>query len=338
MLRALRYAHAYNYSRFWTGKPIILTHSLTSICNCRCLICDVWRKPRNNGEMKTHDIFRMLDEARKMNFVAYVAWGGEPLLRRDTMEIMQHARNIGLYTSLITNGIHLPQRATEIANCVDLTWVSLDYDSDYHDQMRVFPGAFDRAITGIAALRRMRGRVAINYVLSKLNKDAVGKMAELANDLGAKLAFDPMNVFPGANDEYALSDVEVRKLFAEISRYKRAGYPILNSYDYLQHPTNPKRYTCAQPKVFVTVSENGEITPFWCKKNSQVLGDLRRQSLGEVLSSGPYLQFVKMTDGCSNCYNSVNLEASIFYSVRNFLTNCFKIPNPIRRFISDYGV
>lgn len=337
MLSALRYAHRYNYSRFWTGKPIILTHSVTSKCNCKCLMCDVWRKPRNEGEMATRDILRTLVEARNLKFAAYLVWGGEPLLRRDIMEIMQCAHSVGLYTSLITNGIYLSQRAREMANCVDLTWVSLDYNSEYHDRMRAFPGAFERASTGIVALRRMGGRVVINCVLSKLNRDAVPKMAALAEELDTKLAFDPMHVFPGINDRYALSDEEVRNLATEILRYKKAGYPILNSYDYLRHLTKQKKYSCAQPKIFITVSETGEITPFWCTRNGEVLGDLRKQSLGDVLCSDSYAKYARSTDHCSSCSNSVNVETSMFYSVRNFLTNCFKIPNPILRFILDYA-
>jgi len=81
MLRALGIAHRYVFSRFWTHKPIFLTHSVTSECNCRCKICDIWRKKHSTDEMNTYKIFRMLDEARKLNFVAYIAFGGEPLMR-----------------------------------------------------------------------------------------------------------------------------------------------------------------------------------------------------------------------------------------------------------------
>lgn len=279
----------------------------------------------------------MLDEARSLNFVAYLAWGGEPLLRDDIVSILQYAHDLGFYTSMVTNGSYLPEKAGEIVNLLDLTWVSLDYYSEYHDQMRDFEGAFQRAMKGMAALRRMGGRVAINCVLSKLNADAVGGMAQLADRLGVRLAFGPMEVFPGVNGEYALSNAELSKIFFEVSKYKKAGYPILNSHDYLQHLTSPKRYSCAQPKVFIKVSENGEVTPFWCKKNDHALGDLRRQSLSEVVCSDSYSRFVRITDGCSRCSTSCTVEASMFYSASNFLANCFKIPNPILSFVIDYA-
>jgi MoaA/NifB/PqqE/SkfB family radical SAM enzyme len=278
----------------------------------------------------------MLDEARKLNFVAYLAFGGEPLMRPDAIGILEHAHDLGLYTSIITNGVYLRDKAEEIAKVVDLTWVSLDYYSDYHDEMRGLEGTFRSAIEGIMKLRSEGGKIAINCVLSKLNMNAVRKMAKLAQELHVKLAFDPMEIFPGTNEEYALSHVEYGRLFLDVLELKRLGYPIINSYEFLEHLINPMEYSCAQPRVFIKVYENGQVTPFWCRKNNHVLGDLRKQSLGEVLHSGPFEEFARMADVCNFCNNSSTVEVSMFYSYKKFLSNCFKIPNPIVGFIEDY--
>ncbi|MCX6649440.1 MAG: radical SAM protein [Candidatus Bathyarchaeota archaeon] len=108
----LRYALRYIHSRFVTGRPIILTHALTHRCNSRCKICDIWRSPPNGDEMTTGEVEWMLDEAWAQNFVAYVALGGEPMLRDDTPEILAYAKGRGFYTSLITNGTRLAEEAT----------------------------------------------------------------------------------------------------------------------------------------------------------------------------------------------------------------------------------
>jgi MoaA/NifB/PqqE/SkfB family radical SAM enzyme len=336
MFRALGYGHRYVISHFWTHNPILLTHSLTSKCNCRCKICYIWREKNSAHEMKTHEIFKMLDEARRLNFVAYLAFGGEPLMRPDALDVLKHAHDLGLYTSIVTNGTHLPDKAEEIAKVVDLTWVSLDYYSDYHDEMRGLKGAFDSAMEGIMKLRKEDGKIAINCVLSKLNANAVGKMAELAKDLRVKLAFDPMEIFPGTNEEYALSHSECRRLFSEVLELKKRGYPILNSYEFLKNLINPMEYSCAQPRVFIKVYENGEIAPFWCQRNNRVFGNLCKQGLGDVIRSAPFKEFAKMANVCNFCKNSSTVEVSMFYSPQRFLRNCFKIPNPIVEFIAAY--
>lgn len=237
--------------------------------------------------MSTLEVFRILDEAKERNFVSYLVWGGEPLLRTDSLEILKHAHELSLYTSLVTNGILLPEKASEIAKIADLTWVSLDHYSDYHDEMRGFKGAFKKAVEGIIRLRSKGGRIEINCVLSRLNMDSAANMAKLASDLGVRIAFDPMEVFPGINDEYALSRLESSRLFQEIFDLKKAGYPILNSFEYLRHLKSPVKYVCAQSKVFINISENGEVTSFWCRKEDNVIGDLYKQSLGEILCSPP---------------------------------------------------
>ncbi len=288
--------------------------------------------------MNTDEVFRMLEEARKLNFVAYLAWGGEPLMRPDAVKILKHAHDLGFYTSFITNGTFLSENVREIANTVDLTWVSLDHFSDYHDELRGLEGAFSRAVNGITKVRQAGKRVAINCVLSKLNADALPGMAELARHLGVKLAFDPMEVFPGINEEYALSRAEYGNLFLEVLRLKNAGFPILNSYDYLEHMIHLKKYSCAQPRIFINVSENGKVTPFWCKKTNHILGDVRKQSLGGAIYSAAFKEFAKMTDGCSLCSNSSTVETSMFYSDKVFFKNCFRIPSQIINFIMQYAL
>jgi MoaA/NifB/PqqE/SkfB family radical SAM enzyme len=338
MFRYLKYTKEYTVSRILTHKPVILTHFITSKCNCRCKICDIWTK-KPSQEMKTMQIKTMLSEAKKLHFFAYVVWGGEPLLRADTIEIFQYAHKLGLYTSLITNGTLLPEKAPEIAKYVDLTWVSLDYPSNYHDELRNLKGTFESVIEGIRQLKNLGGKVAVNCVLSKLNADkkVIKNMVEIAQKLRVGIAFDPMEVFSDFNERYALSKSQRSDLFSQILELKKSGYPILNSHEFINYQINPTNYSCAQPEMFLNIRENGEIVPFWCRKNNRVLGDLRRQSLITTLFSKSYSEFVKNSRGCSYCNNSVTVETSLFYKPYTAIANSFRIPSPIVEFISFYS-
>ena len=190
---------------------------------------------------------------------------------------------------------------------------------------------------GITELRTLGGRIAVNCVLSKLNPDVARDMAELAQSLNVGIAFDPMEVFQGFNEEYALSLKERRRVFLDILKLKKSGYPVLNSFEFLEHLINPAEYSCAQARVYLNVRENGDVNPFWCLKDMRLLGNLRRQSLAEVLFSAPFREFAQNTEKCCSCTNSVTTEVSMFYSIPRFLKNCFRLPNPIWEFISYYG-
>jgi MoaA/NifB/PqqE/SkfB family radical SAM enzyme len=278
----------------------------------------------------------MLDEAKRLNFVAYVAFGGEPLMRSDMIDILKRAHGLGFYTSLITNGTLLSEYAEEMAKVVDLTWVSLDYDSKYHDKMRRHQGAFANALKGIDKLKQAGGKIVINCVLSKLNTDAVTKMAKLSQKLEVKLAFDPMEILPG-NEEYVLTKKQHQQLFQEATELKENGYPIINSYEFIRHPANAM-YSCAQPNIFLWVSEDGKIEPFWCQKTNKTLGDLRKQSLNEILHSHSFKEFEKTAHGCCLCKNSTTVETSTFYSVKQFFMNynIYRWNSSYLKFIMDF--
>ncbi len=238
---------------------------------------------------------------------------------------------------MITNGTLLKDKAAKIAKIVDLTWVSLDYDSEYHSKMRGFEGNYARAMEGIRELKKAGGRVALNCVLSKLNTDAVLKMGELAKKHRLKVAFDPMEVFPGVNEEYCLSLHEREKVFSEVALLKEKGYPILNSYEYSRNSRH-LTYSCTQPFTLLSVLEDGKITPFWCKKSNNTIGDLRKQSLNQILHSSPFKEFSRVTQGCCMCTHATAVETSLFYSTERFLTNFYLPNNPYLRFIADFAL
>jgi MoaA/NifB/PqqE/SkfB family radical SAM enzyme len=57
--------------------------------------------------MTTQEVFSMLalsarQQARALNFVGYVAWGGEPLMRKETQKILRYEYDLGFFTSMIT--------------------------------------------------------------------------------------------------------------------------------------------------------------------------------------------------------------------------------------------
>ena len=301
-------------------------------------MCDIWTK-KPDQELTTQQVYNMLDQAKKLGFSAYVMWGGEPFLRLDMLEIMEHAHKLGLYTSLITNGSLLSKKAKEVAEVVDLTWVSIDHPTKLHDELRGLSGVYERTIKGIKDLKKHGGTVAINCVLSKLNnqENVIKSMVSLAQKLHVRIAFDPMEVFLDFNEKYSLSRQEISGMFSEILDLKKTGQPILNSYEFIKQQINPTNYSCAQPQIFLNVRENGEILPFWCRKTSKILGDLRKQSLGEILESPAYKEFAGKTRGCGSCNNSVTVETSLFYKPSTFLINFFRLPSPAVEFISFYG-
>jgi MoaA/NifB/PqqE/SkfB family radical SAM enzyme len=169
-----------------------------------------------------------------------------------------------------------------------------------------------------------------------MNPDAPERMARLAARLGVRVAYDPMEVFPD-NDEHALTPEARRSAFREVKRLKEEGYPILNSYEFINQQIQPKHYACAQPRIFLKVEEDGDIHPFWCPNNGSARWSLRKQGLAEILGSSEWRSFAEAASLCSRCSNSSTYECSAFYDAQRFAANFFKPKNPYFRFIEEFG-
>jgi MoaA/NifB/PqqE/SkfB family radical SAM enzyme len=277
------------------------------------MICDAWRRKKAGREMTTDEIFRLQEEAKALGFVAYFAFGGEPLMREDIIEILAHAHAIGLYTGIITNGYYLPDMARDLARVADLTIVSLDDLADNHDRMRGATGIFDRAMQGITELKKNRGRVAINSVISRFNMDAAERMTGFAQNHSLRIAFDPVEPSPGFNDDAILSPDEKSRIFSALAKRKQQGTRILNSEKFFIHQTNPVHYRCAQPRIFLRVGVEGTIQPFWCQKSDHILGNVCKQPLADIITSPAWKEFDTLAKECSLCVNSSTVESSLFY-------------------------
>jgi MoaA/NifB/PqqE/SkfB family radical SAM enzyme len=336
MLRLAGAVPSYVISSLITHLPVIVTHMVTARCVSRCKVCTNWREPHKGREMSTAEVLGLIEEAKRQNFLAYIAWGGEPLLRGDIFEILGRSYRLGMFTVLITNGYLLPPVAGKVAKTTDFVWVSLDHHTAKHDEIRGLEGSFERALDGIRGLKAAGANVAINCVVSKLNMGCGRRMAELAAELGVKLSYDDVEAFRGVNDCYALGPDERSAFFREALELKRRRYPIINSEEFLRAQVSGERYRCHQPEVFIKVSEDGKVVPFWCHICREPFGDLRREGLGEIIRSPRYREFSEAAKSCSVCTNQTTMECSIFWDAARMFRKTYAMQNPLFGAIRDY--
>jgi len=178
----LTYMESYNQN---TPLPGTINLFVNSRCNYRCKHCYATfadipgaKLPQLSAEEALVIIQQIADEplaygmpARKVTFV-----GGEPTLHPALPQLVKYAKNAGLVTALITNGLTLSPRYLEPFTG-DLDWVGLSIDALTPSlnlrigrataDSRQLPAAgyLDRA----AAIRQIGARLKINTVVSALN-------------------------------------------------------------------------------------------------------------------------------------------------------------------------
>ncbi|HET6262363.1 MAG TPA: radical SAM protein, partial [Chloroflexia bacterium] len=96
------------------NRPYGMLAELTYGCPLHCPYCS---NPLNladyREELTTAEWQRVLTEARELGVLQLHLSGGEPLQRRDLEELVASARDLGLYTNLITSALALAPRRAE---------------------------------------------------------------------------------------------------------------------------------------------------------------------------------------------------------------------------------
>jgi MoaA/NifB/PqqE/SkfB family radical SAM enzyme len=299
-------------NRFISHTPYILSHKLTSRCNSKCEICDLWKYSKNyKNDLTKEEIYNILRLANKAGFIQYVAWGGEPLLRKDLAEIFCYAKKMNLITSLITNGMYLKEKYKQIKPFTDHISVSIDSPDEQHDAMRNTKDLFENAIEGIKEVKKQKTTgIQLCSVISKLNLNKVEKLIHFSNEINVPIIFEPIALIEDYNEKILLNKDELNNAFSTISSYKRQGYPIINSKKYLKIITKNQPYSCHIQNIFLEMDSQGNLKS--CLDNKW--GNIQDTSFKNLFDSDKYQNFMKNIRKCNFCKVTCIIEYSLLYS------------------------
>lgn len=139
----------------------ILILSPHSRCNCRCLMCDIWRA-RGKGEISPEEVAGWLPEWRALGVRRVVLSGGEALMHSDLDAFCEPLREAGIGVTLLSTGLLLRRHASRLVRWCDDVIVSLDGPCAVHDRIRNVARAYEKLAEGVAAVRAADPRVAVS--------------------------------------------------------------------------------------------------------------------------------------------------------------------------------
>src|SRR4030067_3682881 len=182
---------------FGARVPLFCGHKLTYNCNLRCKMCPFWKRSSKDSSIEREKV--ILRRIYDSGACSIAFEGGEPLLRKDLVEILAFSRSLPLHTSLITNGTLLESRIDEIASYINGSlYVSLDGLEKTHDAIRGVSGSFRKAVRGIGAAQE-KVAVTINTTVMADNVDEIESVVELAKELGTKISVAVAHEYCNAN-------------------------------------------------------------------------------------------------------------------------------------------
>jgi MoaA/NifB/PqqE/SkfB family radical SAM enzyme len=312
----------------------VLVLSPHARCNCRCVMCEIW-KETDNTEMPFEELQRHLEDIRKLAVEWVVLSGGEPLMHSDLFRLATLLKQNGIRVTLLSTGILLKRFATQIVSHIDDVIVSLDGPPDVHDRIRRVPGAFSQLEAGVRQLHDINPEfpVAARCTVQRLNHAHTMETAETAERIGLRsISFLAADVTSEAfrrfqpwearrQAEVALTLEEIVQLEQDFDRISRRWHGtgfVLENREKLQRVARhfrvqlglatPEAPRCNAPWTSAVIEADGLVRPCFFHKP---IGSLKTHPLSQVLNGFEAQQFrasldVETNPVCRRCVCSLN--------------------------------
>ena len=166
--------------------PVVIWN-LIRRCNLTCAHCySTSADEVFAGELTTAEVKAVMADLRAFGVPVLILSGGEPLMRPDIFELAHHAKSLGFYLALSTNGtlIDVDQVAPIAAVGFDYLGISLDGLAETHDRFRRRQGAFQASLQGLRLCHEVGLKVGMRFTLCQDNAQDLPALLDLMGEEG----------------------------------------------------------------------------------------------------------------------------------------------------------
>jgi len=242
--------------------------------------------------------------------------GGEPLLRPDTFEIIDHLHAQGVQLNLISNGSLLTEANIDrIGPDAISVWELplLSVERAIHDRLSGMPGAFDKATEAMADLKLRRQVVVGVFVATRLNLDTWAETLELAVALGLDgVMFNRFNPGGRGLDNLELLQAPPDRVQQALDEAERlcGEYGISVACSIAMPPClfDTQRYEhltfgfCAAgtDRAYYALDPLGNLRP--CNHSPTILGNIRQDTFAAIVARPALRDFMDARPAmCAGC-------------------------------------
>ena len=218
------------------ARPYVVSWNLTYRCNLACEHCylDAGPKPlvgtenfADRSELGTEECFRVIDEiAAFAPECLTILTGGEPLLRRDILEIVRRAAERGLWVVVGTNGVRITENVAQRLAEAGARGLSLSLDAldpDRHDRFRMVRGAWQNTVEGAEILNRTGLPFIVQTTAGSHNLGELEAIADFAHDRLAAKVWNLYFLVPTGRGQFVsdMTPAQYDEVLASLYRIQR---------------------------------------------------------------------------------------------------------------------
>ena len=325
-----------------TQLPIVILFP-HSRCNCRCVMCDIWRDT-TRSEIDPERVAAWTGEWTTLGVRRVVLSGGEALMHSRLWELCDHLRRAGIGITILSTGLLLRRHAEELVRYCDDVVVSLDGPEEIHDRVRNIPRAFEKLAEGVAAVKAADHHVSVTArcTVQRANCRSLRATVEAARAIGLdRISFLAADVSSDAFNRpepwtaeriagVALAREDVAALGDELDALERehagdfaSGFiaespdklrrRLLSYYAALLGDGEFAANTCNAPWVSTVIESDGTVRPCFFQPP---LGNINQsESLGAIINSPGAIAWRHGLDTqrnaiCRRCVCTLSLAAA----------------------------
>jgi MoaA/NifB/PqqE/SkfB family radical SAM enzyme len=266
---------------------------ITNYCNLNCHFCYLKQKDRlNRNEIRLNQFIKMLDYYRP-RFLQIT--GGEPLIHKEFLPILEYSLRKTPQVSISTNGILLPKFLPIIREFKKkpILSISLDGPRDVHDYIRNRSGLYISIIKSIINAKKYKIPVTLNMTVfgsGHMNDLPYGNLPYVRDIIEISKKFQtPVNIQP-----YSPCDSQLRNELGKMLLNSNSKY-LINSQAYRKILIDGNPGKCHYNWGYISINASGQ--PMKTEKND--------------------CYFAKK---CDNCYYSCVWEPTLITSKYFFLS------------------
>lgn len=259
-----------------SGRKKIVIWAITTACNCRCRMCNMWKKK----PVIVKDYKKLIDFMKKNKVLVLSLTGGEPMLHPNLLEIIRYAKSKGFMVHMATNGTLLTlekAKALKIAG-LDIISFSIDhYTPAVQDNLRRHKGAFNKVLNAVKIVKEAGIPFSTSTVVTLFNYKNIDKVIRFVDkklDTSFTLCTphnSPDSAFFEENSkEVSFTSSEMIRVTEKIIEMKKKGYNVSNSeeflLDYINSLKGKSNYACQGGSFVYYLEVNGEFYPCFNKK------------------------------------------------------------------------
>jgi len=342
--------------RNYIEKPVILEFMITSRCDCRCIMCNIWKK-NPAGDLTMDEIRMLLADPTLSDLRTITLAGGEPFKRKELLDICElinaNCRNlIQLYLS--TNGFDCKGIEEKVSQMLKIMKnikrlriaVSFDHMGEIHDKIRSRDGIHKNALELVGRLKSIddsRLTVQGNFTIAPYNINDIWRIYEYFKNIGLKIFWFSImtsdNFFENEEkaENYTFNKEEKIKLeeFIAFLRSNDTSMPDYYYYTGLKNSlhSGSRAFPCSGGSKFLMINSEGDVYPCYIIPKKYRMGSIREKSLSDIWNSEEAQQIRKIIlnnptcAGCIQWYDGYALSYSLKVFSRLVLAHPFRVMN-----------